>query len=254
MKKIERMKKHSRMLKSVCMKPFASMKLPTLTVRILSTLCALTMVGLAAQAQLLYKISGKDLTRPSYIVGTMHVVSSSFVPQIVGIDEALNTTDCVVGEIDFKEALSQDFLTRVSEAMMLPEGKTIKDLLTSDEMKSLNMALLSVMGADFDNPVIMAQMGRMAPAALSNVLTVMTCMKRHADSFDSSDLIDLYFQKVAQENNKATDGLETGDEQMRLLYGQPLEKQVRDLVCLCEHFDRAQQDLEDMIAAYKNRT
>ena len=38
MKKIERMKKHSRMLKSVCMKPFASMKLPTLTVRILSTL------------------------------------------------------------------------------------------------------------------------------------------------------------------------------------------------------------------------
>lgn len=253
MKKIERMKKHSRMLKSVCMKPFASMKLPTLTVRILSTLCALTMVGLAAQAQLLYKISGKDLTRPSYIVGTMHVVSSSFVPQIVGIDEALNTTDCVVGEIDFKEALSQDFLTRVSEAMMLPEGKTIKDLLTSDEMKSLNKALLSVMGGDFDNPVIMAQMGRMAPAALSNVLTVMTCMKRHADSFDSSDLIDLYFQKVAQENNKATDGLETGDEQMRLLYGQPLEKQVRDLVCLCEHFDRAQQDLEDMIAAYKNQ-
>ena len=234
MKKIERMKKHSRMLKSVCMKPFASMKLPTLTVRILSTLCALTMVGLAAQAQLLYKISGKDLTRPSYIVGTMHVVSSSFVPQIVGIDEAVNTTDCVVGEIDFKEALSQD-------------------LLTSDEMKSLNKALLSVMGADFDNPVIMAQMGRMAPAALSNVLTVMTCMKRHADSFDSSDLIDLYFQKVAQENNKATDGLETGDEQMRLLYGQPLEKQVRDLVCLCEHFDRAQQDVEDMIAAYKNQ-
>lgn len=54
---------------------------------------------------------------------------------------------------------------------MLPEGKTIKDLLTSDEMKSLNKALLSVMGADFDNPVIMAQMGRMAPAALSNVLT-----------------------------------------------------------------------------------
>ena len=53
MKKIERMKKHSRMLRSVCMKPFASMKLPTLTVRILSTLCALTMVGLAAQAQLL---------------------------------------------------------------------------------------------------------------------------------------------------------------------------------------------------------
>ena len=89
MKKIERMKKHSRMLKSVCMKPFASMKLPTLTVRILSTLCALTMVGLAAQAQLLYKISGKDLTRPSYIVGTVHVVSSSFVPQIVGIDEAV---------------------------------------------------------------------------------------------------------------------------------------------------------------------
>ena len=224
MKKIERMKKHSRMLKSVCMKPFASMKLPTLTVRILSTLCALTMVGLAAQAQLLYKISGKDLTRPSYIVGTVHVVSSSFVPQIVGIDEAVNTTDCVVGEIDFKEALSQDFLTRVSEAMMLPEGKTIKDLLTSDEMKSLNKALLSVMGADFDNPVIMAQMGRMAPAALSNVLTVMTCMKRHADSFDSSDLIDLYFQKGSageqQSHGWTGDGRRADETALRTAVGE----------------------------------
>ena len=28
---------------------------------------------------------------------------------------------------------------------------------------------------------------------------------------------------------------------------------MRDLVCLCDHFDRAQQDVEDMIAAYKNQ-
>ena len=235
------------------MKQLANRKGQALTARLLATLCALTIVGLTAQAQLLFKISGKDLDRPSYIVGTMHIVSSSFAPQIVGIDEAVNTTDCVVGEIDFKEATSPEFVARVSEAMMLPEGKTIRDLLTAEEMKSVNKALVSVTGADFDNPMVMAQMGRLTPAGLSNTLTLMLCMKHYADSFNPNDLIDLYFQKVARENNKATDGLETGEEQMRLLYGQPLEKQVRDLVCLCDHFERGQQDLEEMVAAYKNQ-
>ena len=78
---------------------------------------------------------------------------------------------------------------------MLPEGKTIKDLLTSDEMKSLNKALLSVMGADVRQPRDYGADGADGTSGFVNVLTVMTCMKRHADSFDSSDLIDLYFQR-----------------------------------------------------------
>lgn len=39
---------------------------------------ALTIVTMSASAQLLYKISGKGLSSPSYIVGTYHLAPASF--------------------------------------------------------------------------------------------------------------------------------------------------------------------------------
>ena len=49
-------------------------------------------IALAANAQLLFRISGNGLTAPAYIVGTYHIVDDSFVDSIVGIRQAL--ADC----------------------------------------------------------------------------------------------------------------------------------------------------------------
>ena len=45
---------------------------------------ALVSMFTSANAQLLYKISGKDLKSPSYIVGTYHLAPVSFVNAIEG--------------------------------------------------------------------------------------------------------------------------------------------------------------------------
>ena len=49
-------------------------------IAITAIMFTLSIIGL--KAQLLYKISGKDLKKPSYIVGTFHVASSSFIDSI----------------------------------------------------------------------------------------------------------------------------------------------------------------------------
>ena len=45
--------------------------------KILTLICAV-MMSLAANAQVLYKISGNGLKKASYVIGTCHVVKASF--------------------------------------------------------------------------------------------------------------------------------------------------------------------------------
>ncbi len=53
----------------------------------------IAMVAMSAQAQLLYKISGKGLTKPSYIIGTYHLADVKFVDSIPGLKKAMDETE-----------------------------------------------------------------------------------------------------------------------------------------------------------------
>ena len=64
---------------------------------------ALVSMFTSANAQLLYKISGKDLKSPSYIVGTYHLAPVSFVNAIEGIPDALTNTEQICGELDMED-------------------------------------------------------------------------------------------------------------------------------------------------------
>ena len=65
----------------------------------LSLLLIVAMAVIACQAQLLWKVSGNGLGRPSYIMGTHHMAPSSMIDSIKGINEAIAACDIVVGEI-----------------------------------------------------------------------------------------------------------------------------------------------------------
>ena len=65
----------------------------------LSLILAIALVALASQAQLLWKVSGNGLGRPSYIFGTHHMAPSTMIDQVKGMDEAIQGCDIVVGEI-----------------------------------------------------------------------------------------------------------------------------------------------------------
>ena len=57
----------------------------------------------SASAQLLYRISGKGLEKPSYIVGTYHLAPATFVDSIPGARAALDEVEQVCGEVDNAE-------------------------------------------------------------------------------------------------------------------------------------------------------
>lgn len=203
-----------------------------------------------AKAQLLYKISGKDLKQPSYIVGTYHLAPVSFVDSIPGLRAAMTETQQVCGELDMSDMMSPDNIQKMMKAMMLPEGKTLKDYLTVEEMDKLNQLMKSLIGMDLTNPILEQQMGKMTPSAINTQLAVLMYMK-HTPGFDPTNLFDGYFQKAAKEANKPVVGLETMDFQIKTLYqGKSLERQKTMLMCMVNNTAYHEQNLIALTRAF----
>ena len=202
-----------------------------------------------SQAQILYRISGNGLKSPSYIVGTYHLAPSSFADSIPGMRQAVEQTNQVCGELDMMDAFKPENTAKLLKAQMLPEGTTLSSLLTAEQLERLNALLLEVMGANLNDEAFAAQMDKMTPAALSTTLSLQSYIKR-AESFNPMDLIDNYFQMLALQSGKTVKGFETVDFQMGILFGESLEKQVSDLMCMVDHFEEADEMVNRITTAY----
>ena len=218
--------------------------------KIAITAIMLTLSILGINAQLLYKISGKDIKKPSYIVGTFHVAPASFVDSIPGLRAAMDETEQVCGELDMKDVMSADGMQRRMAGMRRGGDKTLKDILTADEMNRLNAYLREMLTIDLTNPMLEQQMGKMSPAALAQQMTVLAYMKK-TPGFNLQDLIDNSFQKYAQEKQKPIIGLETLDFQINTLFkGKTIERQKELLLCMVDNPKYNEQMLDEMAKAY----
>lgn len=204
-----------------------------------------------ANAQLLYKISGKDLTAPSYIIGTHHLANVGFVNKIAGVKDALTNTEQVYGEVRWDDMTNPDSLKVMQAAMMLPDGQSLKTVLSAEQYKKLDAVITQMMGVGLSNPQVGAQMGKMSPAALSTQLQVLMFMQKHMGEYDPSSTFDQYFQAQAKHNNEPVGGLETLAFQTNLLYkGSDMKRQVEQLMCLLDNQEFYEQMMESMTDAF----
>lgn len=205
---------------------------------------------IVSNAQLLYKVSHKNLAKPSYIVGTYHLAPASFIDSIPGAKAALDAVDVVCGEVVMSEMESRESQKKVMEAMTLPDGKSLTDVLTADEMLRLNAYMDKLLGMNLDNPLLKSQMGKMTPMALSTQLQVVQYMKL-TPGFNPMKLIDVHFQKVAKKAGKTVAGLETVDFQIETLYkGTTLERQKQQLLCMVDNDGYYALQMKELSAAY----
>ena len=219
--------------------------------RIVMTMAACVVAAVSINAQLLYKISGNDLEKPSYIIGTHHLANVGFVEKINGVKEALTETEQVYGELKWDVMANPDSLKAMQERMMLPEGQTLKTILTPEQYKRLDAFMTAKMGAGMSNPMVEAQMGKLTPMALVTQFQVLLFLMNHMGEFDPSSTFDQYFQAQAQKNNLPCGGLETMSFQAQVLYGStPMERQVEQLMCLIDNEQVNVQMLEEMTKAF----
>ncbi|MBR4829921.1 MAG: TraB/GumN family protein [Muribaculaceae bacterium] len=203
-------------------------------------------VACALQAQILWKVSGNGLGRPSYIMGTYHFAPSSMMDKIPGMEQALEDCDIVVGEIESEEMMSQESQMAMAQAMVAPPDSTLDKLFTSEEYAIVEKVFnkyFGIMG------VKMEQMKSLKPSAISMQMQAMQAMK-YLPNFNANDLIDMAVQNRANEMGRPSVGLESVEEQIDLLFNAPLTEQAKGLLDACKKDELFMVQSSALVEAY----
>lgn len=183
-----------------------------------------TILSVQVQAQLLWKVSGNGIERPSYIFGTHHLApSDSILSSHPSIDAALQAVDCVYGEVLLSDMASAQ--NEVMAALQAPADSTLTDLFTAAQLDSIGTLLTSYAGT----PVNPAMFAAFKPAMLSTQLEALRSLAVFP-GFNPARQLDALIQTKAAELGKKVGGLETIAFQIKLLYGSPVARQAADLM------------------------
>lgn len=215
----------------------------------LSLILVLVLLAVAAQAQLLWKVSGNGLGRPSYIFGTHHMAPASMIDQVKGIDQAISDCDIVVGEIEKDSLTSPEVQARMAQDMIAPPDSTLDKLLTTEEYNIVEKVFNKYFGT---MGVKLSQMKSLKPSAISTQMQAMQAIK-YFPNFDSSNLIDIAVQQRANDAGRPSAGLESIQEQVDLLYNGPLMEQAKGLVETCKQDDFFQVQSAALADAYMSQ-
>ena len=193
------------------------------------------------QAQLVWKITGKELKHPSYLFGTHHLIPLSFLDSVPGLYKAFNQCDLVVGEMVMNNI---DATAKIQKAAMLPEHIKISDLLSDSDYVMVEKELKSVLKFG------LKEVSMMNPALIQTIYEMEIYKKQIGYSDDSQS--DSYFQMVATEKGKQVIGLETIEEQIEVLFGDKnYERQASLLIETVRNKDSVLLEMKHINNLYK---
>jgi Uncharacterized protein conserved in bacteria len=189
--------------------------------KILFTAFISILITCSANAQLLWKISGNGLAKPSYLFGTHHLVDKDQIKDIDKIIDLSKQTDAVVGEMEIPDPATVQM--KMLQAGMLT-GTTMKELLSPEDYQLADTEFQQLMGAG------LSQLGTMKPMLLETLYSGLIFMQAYGMN-KQPEAIDGILQKTAKENNKKVIGLETLDQQMDIILNSlPLKRQAEILM------------------------
>ena len=204
-------------------------------------------ITLGVNAQLLWKVSGNGLDKPSYIFGTHHVAPLSMKDSIAGMTEAMNGTSQVYGELVMEDMIKPEMLMKMQQAMMLPNDTTLKSLFTQAQYDSIASVVKENIGME------LAMFDKLKPAALNAQLAVVLSVKA-LKGYNPQEQLDTWFQTQAKQAGKKVGGLETMESQINVLYNsQSLKRQAQQLYCSATHIDYGIDMTRRLAEAYLNQ-
>lgn len=165
--------------------------------------------GRGSARPLLWRIDGAV---PSFVFGTIHVPDERVLDLAPAVETALAAADVVVTEIALDEASRQ----RIASRLLLPEGKTLADVLP-------HALYERAAGALRERGLSMAPFSRLTPWAFAARLELVDYIARGIPARP----LDLVLAERARREGKRTDGLETPEEQLEIFESLRPEEQWR---------------------------
>lgn len=166
------------------------------------------------ERSLLWQVSGMNLKEKSYLFGSMHVRDKRAFQLFEKLKPVIDYCEAFATEFDLADADP----IRTAQYSTIPDGKTLKDILTTKQYKKLENYLKQELGA----PIEMVM--RQKPFFISNMVAVATLQN------DMDHALDEALYRYAQEVGKSMLGLETFDEQLQILEKIDMDLQVKYLM------------------------
>jgi len=166
---------------------------------------------------LLWEISGNNLTKPSYIFGTMHIMPANefFFPKKTF--EKLENCKTLALEVDINIPLKEQ--VKLAQSVLLPSKKTVKDFLSEKEYKEFKFFLLDSL--DLDKKKYKKYI-RFKPFYIYSLLL--------AEKLGKVKSYEKELNKKAKRKGLSTIGLESIDFQMSLVDKIPIKEQALSII------------------------
>ena len=211
---------------------------------ILSVLVATLSLFGTASAQLLWKVSGNGLSKPSYLFGTCHVATVKMTDSIPGFNDALNACDAVYGEIEKADIANAQ--QAMMAAIMAPADSTLSKVIDPATLAKTD----SLFRAATQGMVSISQLETLKPAYVSTQLALIMLMESFP-GFNPMEQIDFAIQGKATQLGKELGGFETTEFQLNILYGKPIKEQAESLTRTLAKLDSAKAAGIELANAYK---
>ncbi len=209
--------------------------------RLFLSVISLSLLSVKLSAQqtktLLWQISGKELTKPSYVFGTMHVLCSAEEMMTDSLLAVLGRTEQVFFEIDMDNAGE---MLGIFRFIRMKDNKRISDLMTEAEYERVKAYF-----AKNKTVLPLSMMERFKPYFIAAMLSEskMPCGSKKG----MEELI----MSEAKKTNKPISGLETIEFQASVFDSIPYAEQAKELLKTIDEEARQDSFTNKMNAIYR---
>jgi uncharacterized protein len=192
---------------------------------------------------LLWKISGKNLTKPSYVFGTMHMICANDIELSDSLRKAIKSADNVYLELDM------DDMWQMMGAMMhmtMKGDTSLSDLLSPDDYKKVKTYF-----ADNRSIIPFSLMEKYKPLLVESMII------EQSKPCDNMIVIEQLVMEEAKKNQVEIKGLETFDYQLGIFDKIPYKLQAQQLVKMVDEAkagnDSGDDEIKVLTEAYRKQ-
>ena len=186
---------------------------------------------------LLWKIEGKNLKTPSYLLGTIHILPQKDFFLSEAMKQALASTQQVVLELDMDDpAMGMNMLQNAS----MSDGSTLDKLLSAEDYQKLDVLVKKSTGVGVE------VFNKWQPMLVASV-----AMQQMMDNQIAS--YEMTLVRMAQEAQKEVKGLESIQEQTEAMATIPFPQQAKYLSEMLNDFDKQKALFGKMVELYKSQ-
>ena len=220
--------------------------------RIILTL-TLALATVYANAQFLFRISGNKVKEPSYILGSVHTLPGSMLDSIPEFLEAEAKCSQLYAEYDIssQQAMAQA-QTAGQQAISLPDGKTIFDVLNKGQIDLLNNRFKETFQVNFTDSVMKTVWNYQPNVLITTFTLVFTTqeMQKHPELGLTGTPIDIVCINRAKERGMTLGQLDEiqSEDKLKNMHDSLMSKidvQVDSLMAFLNEIEHRKQMIAD---------